>query len=161
MGLTAVGPKTPCQKWLLGLFPQQCSSSKIPKSCFWALGSWKKESRTEITLAWRSAVYRVEWICILSHLTLMHQHMAKNAAEQFNPHRSNKLETHLLWQTLSNMCTQADNYSTAFGEQNARAGPITALDRRYYTPRTFLLCQSPKTCLFFLTQSTWSVCIQL
>lgn len=38
---------------------------------------------------------------------------------------------------------------TASGEQNAHVGPITALDKGHGTPKTLLLCLSPKPCVCF------------
>lgn len=38
---------------------------------------------------------------------------------------------------------------TASGELNAHVGPITALDKGHGTPKTLLLCLSPKPCVCF------------
>lgn len=57
---------------------------------------------------------------------------------------------------------------TASGEQNAHVGPITALDKGHGTPKTLLLCLSPKPCVCFawlsepdlrIFTAIWSPCI--
>lgn len=92
MGLCAVGPYAPCQRWLHGLFFQPRSSSETPTSPFSNLGCKEKMDIIGVYLRGgggtyrshkREEVYGVEWPCILSCLSPQHQEAGQEV--QNNP----------------------------------------------------------------------------
>lgn len=161
MGLCAVGPLAPCQRWLLRLFPQPRFSSETPRSPFSTLGCKRKMDIKHVcvSVCWGAHIDHrsvnkyiglsgYEFHPVWGHSTGMQDWILGNI-QHHNPMCTSQTwaQKHARSDTHSHTCTLADNYPS--GEQNAHVGPITALDKGHGTPKTLLLCLSPMPCVCF------------